>query len=82
MEFEKEDGDFLSQMIKEVNWDKYENADNFRLAIRDDFESEQAYYLKRDKGCCGYRDFIWDPSFVVKGAPSGKTYLFGFNYGH
>jgi hypothetical protein len=59
-----------------VEEDMYEYPDNFRVALKDDQESEEKYEDAAREGCCGFVDKEFGPS------PSGNTYLYGFNYGH
>jgi hypothetical protein len=58
------------------NGDRFEYSDNTRIAIKGDLGSELVYEDRRDAGCCGSVDVELGPS------PTGRTYLFGFNYGH
>lgn len=50
--------------------------DNFRLADESDPAQVEAYEDAAREGCCGSADFRFE------GSPSGRTYLWGFNYGH
>ena len=56
--------------------DRYEYADNRRLALVGDEASQAVYDEMALEGCCGSMDVALGPS------PAGRTYLFGFNYGH
>ena len=54
----------------------YDYIDNARLAIKGHSPSELVYEHAQDNGCCGFVDVELGP------APSGTTYLYGFNHGH
>ena len=70
------DEKFLSQEFQRLTaLEEYEYNDNYRLALQGDKRSMTKYNLIKSRGCCGYYDE------KIK-APSGKTYLIGFNYGH
>lgn len=74
------DRDWLREKMAEAEGDDpqgdWECQDNLRLAVEGDVASENAYEDARRSGCCGFFDVRFD------GAPSGRTYLWGFNYGH
>lgn len=54
----------------------YECSDNYRLACKQ-VEGEMSEYEQAQfRGCCGSVDVEFGPS------PEGKTYVYGFNYGH
>jgi len=55
---------------------EFEFVDNDRLAIKGDDSSARAYDFQVLSGCCGFHDVEFGPS------PSGRMYLYGFNYGH
>jgi hypothetical protein len=74
------DIDWLGAQIADF-WSKpenedYDNTDNNRIAIKDDPTSCAVYDDDAGNGCCGSCDVEFGPS------PSGRTYLYGFNYGH
>ncbi len=65
---------WMSQATAEFPDDEpFPCADNFRLALKGD---EASYEEAVCNGCCGSVDIEVGPS------PSGRTYLYGFNYGH
>lgn len=80
----------LSDFLNEINdqafykWvlekisimDKYEHADNMRIAIVGNGFQERAYHNLRSCGCCGF----FDQEFEYK--PTSIKIKFGFNYGH
>lgn len=51
-------------------------VDNFRLADKSVDSQVRAYDDAVATGCCGSFDTEFGPS------PGGRTYLWGFNYGH
>ena len=53
----------------------FENADNVRVYEQGDTEGMIDYRIREARGCCGSID---NRKVVV----NGKTYIFGFNYGH
>lgn len=55
--------------------DEHENCDNFRFAVKGT-DGELHYWEYASNGCCGSDDAEFGPS------PLGRTYLWGFNYGH
>ncbi len=65
-----------SQEDENGGHDYYEYADNFRYAVKGDEGQMMTYEAVQRHGCCGFHDDEFGP------APSGKTYLYGFNYGH
>lgn len=58
------------------NNERFEYADNFRLARKGVRDDEARYEDIRREGCCGYFDTELGPSH------GGHVYLYGFNYGH
>lgn len=56
--------------------DPYPCSDNFRLCCNEDPKEVEEYNVLAEDGCCGSVDVKFGPS------PSGKTYTYGFNYGH
>jgi hypothetical protein len=64
------------QIITVLESGDWEYMDNVRLALVGDSELEQHYERIRDDGCCGSCDHRFGPS------PSGRFYMYGFNYGH
>jgi hypothetical protein len=77
----EEDRNWLNGKIDELIGDErdsleYDCIDNRRLARLGEIEEEWEYEDARRNGCCGAADFRFE------GAPSGATYLYGFNYGH
>jgi hypothetical protein len=60
----------------DLHEDEYECVDNVRLADDGDELERQAYGAAVDGGCCGGHDREFG------GSPAGRTYLYGFNYGH
>ena len=61
-------------LMSAVEGTKDYNIDNFRFAAKDNAEEVAAYEQAKNKGCCGFFDDEIDVD--------GKTFLFGFNYGH
>jgi len=57
--------------------DYYDCVDNIRIAEKGNRESEQAYEVSKEQGCCGFVDYI-----LVPFLSDGKEYYYGFNHGH
>lgn len=55
--------------------DKFEYADNLRIAKITDSEQTKQYQKAFNKGCCGYFDILYQREDL-------ELYLVGFNYGH
>jgi hypothetical protein len=64
----------LEDLRYEIGRNDLDYADNFRAAIKGDFESEEAYNAIAAKGCCG--------NFNSTTKIDGVVYLIGCNYGH
>ena len=64
--------DYINDFIEKGD---YEYAYNIRVYEQDDKEGIALYLEQKNDGCCGFVD---DREVVV----NGKTYVFGFNYGH
>lgn len=68
-------------MFYQIEWppyggdDRYENADNFRMAALADSKALADFQARHDKQCCGSREEIIEDE-------NGKLWLVGFNYGH
>lgn len=67
---------FWEESEEEDGGSYYENADNYRLAIKNDKPSMDAFDEIDSHGCCGSANLEFGPS------PNGQTYMYGFNYGH
>lgn len=75
-----DDGAWLRQRV-DAFWALPENqdmecVDNHRIALVGVLSEEAAYDFVRDGGCCGSFDTVMGPS------PMGRSYRYGFNYGH
>ncbi len=61
-------------------WDdagnSFDGVDNVRIACVDDHDEYVAYEDAISDGCCGSNDMEFGPS------PAGRTYRYGFNFGH
>lgn len=58
----------------DLNSDRYEYKDNWRVALLSDPKGVRQYEKQRVNGCCGSHDeLIYTPIGLM---------LFGFNYGH
>lgn len=68
--------DTIEMFWSSVDEHEYEFVDNVRLACLDIHEEMIAYECAKDQGCCGSIDKRLGPS------PGGRTYVYGFNYGH
>jgi len=55
----------------------YDCSDNLRFYVVGDEKSLKEYNRIRNRGCCGFVDWVRHPYLV-----DGKEYYFGFNYGH
>lgn len=55
---------------------RYDNMDKVRFADESDPIAIEDFKWIRRHGCCGEAHFRLGPS------PSGRFYLYGFNYGH
>lgn len=74
------EGDWLHRQVSGF-WDKDENrdlecVDNGRVCDDSIPDEVEAYREIQEAGCCGCCDTSFGPS------PSGRTYSYGFNYGH
>jgi len=74
------EGDWLHRQVSDF-WDKPENqdlecVDNGRVCDEGIPEEAAAYRELQESGCCGSCDVTFGPS------PTGRTYSYGFNYGH
>jgi hypothetical protein len=56
----------------------YEYCDNLRIAYKDDWVLVQEYEELKQKGCCGFEEYIEVPKSITE----GRDVYFGFNYGH
>lgn len=68
------DANFLGRFFDEQDRE-YEFMDNVRACRTDDEQGRAEYERRMECGCCGSVD-----TEIV--APSGATYMVGFNYGH
>lgn len=61
--------------LKFADSDYFEYMDNIRFAAKSNQAVCDDYMLKKQKGCCGFKD-------IVLKHPSGEKYMIGFNFGH
>ena len=54
---------------------RYEYADNFRMAALTDPKALEDFQRRHDHGCCADREEIIEDE-------NGKLWIVGFNYGH
>jgi hypothetical protein len=54
---------------------RYEYADNFRMAALTDPKALADFQARHDKQCCGSREELIEDE-------NGKLWIVGFNYGH
>lgn len=64
----------MEDLRYEIGRNDLDYADNFRVAIKGNDESERAYEVLSERGCCG--------RFDTTTKVDGVVYLIGCNYGH
>jgi hypothetical protein len=67
--------EIIDQLEDLIDQDNLDCADNCRYALESDLNQVNAYYVQRDRGCCGCADYqVLDKH--------GNIWLVGCNYGH